>query len=492
MPYGGTTPEEDEKIDRCIASISGINPRTGKPYTKEEKIAICKAQVLKGRKKNGDNMDDNDVETAEWDRAYINDLPDSAFAVIEPAYKRGETDNKNARHLPYKDKNGKVDLPHLRNALARMNQIKPVTDSISTEELRAQARKVLIPLAKKHLPDSKWAKESEKDIPAELSEIIDKVEKEGITLSMGKPTNIELVEDTEDFKLLKFELIDVGTYNGVEFDEQFITEQFEAFKKMQSDGIVIPHGLDHSKRTLDQLGQVVDMEIVGKGSNRKAVVISKIFKETLAQKQAHILFNQGNLNYISGGWTGKLIYNDENNNFKIRNGVLREVSSTPVPAKQDARLLEVLNSLGSRSHKNTNDENDTSEELDMNEKPTEQPSPEGAEEHGDEFTALKEKVELTATELAEIKARQEEQLRATLLMRGSELGLSADLFEGKSPSEIEFALEVANEAVVVALRDKEPTTGLGGAGDGAIQDGTPEAVAKLREMGYYQTLIGGE
>jgi hypothetical protein len=82
---------------------------------------------------------------AEWTRAFINDLPDSSFAVIEPAYQRGETDDKNARHLPHHGpegggtKNINLDLPHLRNAFARVNQIKPVTDSISTEELRSKA-----------------------------------------------------------------------------------------------------------------------------------------------------------------------------------------------------------------------------------------------------------------------------------------------------------------------------------------------------------------
>ena len=115
-----------------------------------------------------------EVKEAKWDTAYINSLPDSCFAVIEPAYKRGETKDKRARHLPYKDKDGKIDLPHLRNALARMNQIKPVTDSITADELRAQARRVLIPLAKKYLPNSQWAQEAEKNEEAET----EKVEKE--------------------------------------------------------------------------------------------------------------------------------------------------------------------------------------------------------------------------------------------------------------------------------------------------------------------------
>lgn len=79
------------------------------------------------------------VEKAEWTTEYINTLPNSSFAVIEPAYLEGKTEDKNCRHLPFKDDNGEVDLPHYRNALARVNQIKPVTDSISEEALRSQA-----------------------------------------------------------------------------------------------------------------------------------------------------------------------------------------------------------------------------------------------------------------------------------------------------------------------------------------------------------------
>jgi hypothetical protein len=100
------------------------------------------------------------VEAARWTKAYINSLPDSSFAVIEPDYSSGKNKAKNCRHLPYKDVEGKVDLAHLRNALARMNQIKPVTKSISADELKSKAEKTLLPLAKKNLPDSQWAKAS--------------------------------------------------------------------------------------------------------------------------------------------------------------------------------------------------------------------------------------------------------------------------------------------------------------------------------------------
>lgn len=108
-----------------------------------------------------------------WTRKYINDLPNSAFAVIEPDYSKGEIDNKNCRHLPYKDKEGKVDLSHLRNALARVNQIISVTDSISAEELRKKAKAKLTKVAKKYL---KTAKEEEK--ASILNDFLYKMEKE--------------------------------------------------------------------------------------------------------------------------------------------------------------------------------------------------------------------------------------------------------------------------------------------------------------------------
>ena len=97
-----------------------------------------------------------DKESAKkWTTKYINSLPNSSFIIIEPSYTKGSVDNKNARHLPYKDKEGKVDLPHLRNALARCNQLVPVTDSIKQASLRSKACSKAENLAKKYLKKDK-------------------------------------------------------------------------------------------------------------------------------------------------------------------------------------------------------------------------------------------------------------------------------------------------------------------------------------------------
>jgi HK97 family phage prohead protease len=62
---------------------------------------------------------------AEWTAAYVNDLPDSSFLYIAPGGSKdadGKTAPRSLRYFPVKDAQGNVDLPHLRNALARIPQ----------------------------------------------------------------------------------------------------------------------------------------------------------------------------------------------------------------------------------------------------------------------------------------------------------------------------------------------------------------------------------
>ena len=85
-------------------------------------------------------------EKAVWTTQFINDLPDSSFAYIEPGGKKdkeGKTVPRTLRHLPYKDANGKIDLPHLRNALARLPQ------SNLSAEAKAKALSKLCAAAKR-------------------------------------------------------------------------------------------------------------------------------------------------------------------------------------------------------------------------------------------------------------------------------------------------------------------------------------------------------
>lgn len=71
------------------------------------------------------------AEAAKWSRAYINALPDEAFAVVEV-----QGDGTLVRHLPHHNAAGRVDLPHLRNALSRLNQVQWVNPANADEARR--------------------------------------------------------------------------------------------------------------------------------------------------------------------------------------------------------------------------------------------------------------------------------------------------------------------------------------------------------------------
>ena len=82
---------------------------------------------------------------AEWTTEFVNDLPDSSFAVIEAGGKKdddGKTTPRALRHLPYRDAQGKIDPPHLRNALSRLPQTKLSAD------MKERARKKLMAAAR--------------------------------------------------------------------------------------------------------------------------------------------------------------------------------------------------------------------------------------------------------------------------------------------------------------------------------------------------------
>lgn len=91
--------------------------------------------------------EDETAAKAVWTTEYINDLPDSAFLYIEPGHEKDETGRtvpRSARHFPYRNAEGEIDLPHLRNAIARIPQSNaPGLDEDKKRELQERARRLL-------------------------------------------------------------------------------------------------------------------------------------------------------------------------------------------------------------------------------------------------------------------------------------------------------------------------------------------------------------
>ena len=321
-------------------------------------------------------------------------------------------------------------------------------------------------------------------------DIMAKLVNDGVRLSTGKATKIKLVEDDDEkptYKI-KFELMDVGIYNMVHFTEENLKFMVSEFNR-DKNGVVF-HGLDHSWDTLDQIGKVYELQLEGKGKKTKVFALSELYKETPAQRHSHTIFKQGLLKFVSGTWfPTKYAWNDEENHIDIEEPKLREMSSTPMPAKEDAKQKEILNSL--------NHAPNIVEELDMaDETPEpEQPSPEGDKvvEQSAELTTLKKEMqaELEATKTArqgleqataEMQSQIADTKRASLLEGAKELGLSEEsIAEDKTNDEIEFALKVAKEVRMKLLEERDPTIQLGGEDGTALQDGSPEMIVKLEK-----------
>jgi len=75
------------------------------------------------------------ADAAKWSRHYVQELPDSAFAAIETT-----PDGKPLRYLPHHDIDGNLDIPHLCNAVSRLDQVR-WRDAANAEIAREHLRK---------------------------------------------------------------------------------------------------------------------------------------------------------------------------------------------------------------------------------------------------------------------------------------------------------------------------------------------------------------
>jgi hypothetical protein len=138
---------------------------------------------------------------AVWTTSYINDLPDSAFLYIEPGGKKdgeGKTVPRSLRHFPYKDSSGAIDLPHLRNALARIPQSslpKEVQDKASA---RAQA------ILEKQKPSKQDTTPMDDDEPMPKPARVDKPVVTKAKPIMEDPEIQKRIEDEVNSRIEKF------------------------------------------------------------------------------------------------------------------------------------------------------------------------------------------------------------------------------------------------------------------------------------------------
>ena len=192
------------------------------------------------------------LELSKWDTAYVNSLPDAAFAVIEPDYVRGKTKNKNARHLPHhaqgvknsRDPNDHINNLHLSNALARVVLIEPVTQSISKDELVKRAKSHLEDHAKDlKIGDSEKKKEKQGLIYQPSNSLVESLSERGFNISAngmiterieGSLLSVDASNiHSEDFqaRLAEREEAKISAIDFQPKPEDFITAEYRALSK---------------------------------------------------------------------------------------------------------------------------------------------------------------------------------------------------------------------------------------------------------------------
>lgn len=193
-------------------------------------------------------MKTDDFNLAVWTRKYINSLPDSAFLYIESGGKKdseGKTVPRSLRHFPYKDASGKIDLPHLRNAVARIPQSN-LPASVK-ERVQAKARSIL---------------EKNKGKASQPEGIYVAAHEGFFALAVGAKKEAENEDPIQKFKK---DIISVGTYIHPVFEwvldvtRERLFQWVAAFEAMRENGVDVEVPLNHSLDAKDNLGYVVDM-----------------------------------------------------------------------------------------------------------------------------------------------------------------------------------------------------------------------------------------
>jgi hypothetical protein len=193
-------------------------------------------------------------EAAVWTRAFIDTLSDSAFLYTEDGGSKdgeGKITPRSLRHFPYRDKTGKIDLPHLRNALASIPQSNVPDDvktklenkakkllqeaNSSTEDNNIEMEKTLEQLEAelKVAQDALAAKQLELDAKAaefaELKTKLETIEPEYTTLKDFKASIDTEKEKVEKLTSIKNKFKEAG----LDKDEAYFTEKEETLLKLE-------------------------------------------------------------------------------------------------------------------------------------------------------------------------------------------------------------------------------------------------------------------
>ena len=396
-------------------------------------------------------------ESAVWTTAYINNLPNSSFAYIEAGGKKdkeGKTVPRSLRHLPYKDASGKVDLPHLRNAIARASHVKGISAETVT---RIQNKlKAILAGTKKNLSEDK---------------------EEKIVYSVMNSGNIEL-EDKKEFSEFKKELLRVGKWQhgasrtGVlDVTKEMLKTIVKNFKDEVLDNVFVPLGHPTVDDPSKNAGEVADLELSKEEDKLMAKIdvrdeniakkikeglikgISASFVEDYVKKDSgeHVgptLFHAALVNepYIKGMESFVPLSDD------LKDSIVIPIVNMDIPLIL-SQMTEKIQKLEEKIKLNDDSSEETSEEESSEEgtsEETESPEVSKEAEEGEE-----EKSEETETEETETEEESEEtEAKEGVDLAEAEKIFEALLMQGKvTPAEKELLLPLLTSNTPIELAD---------------------------------------
>jgi hypothetical protein len=154
-------PQCGEELDKglCVKCKKRFSMTQAPDDAGEEESKAKESTVtiqIKEAKQSAPPTDQEGEEEESWGDA---SFPDSSFMYV-PDSAKGKDGKKSDRKLPVKTADGKVDIPHVRNALARLNQTQGIPAAA-----KAEIKKKLQAMLKKDNPDYKPSDEEESAPP---------------------------------------------------------------------------------------------------------------------------------------------------------------------------------------------------------------------------------------------------------------------------------------------------------------------------------------
>lgn len=249
--YGGplkSDPKGDTKAQTYRFPRAKFTFAEARNWMQEHNLKYIDSEEATGKEASLSPFEDS-MMMAVWTAKEVNDLPDSAFLYIESGGEKdseGKTIPRELRHFPYKNSAGEIDLPHLRNAIARI----PQSDLPQSVKDKVQAH------AQKLLEEESDKKEASYAGYALNTEPV-------ICLAVGDTKIVDGVVH----KFLKKDILKVGEYTHpkegwrLSVTPEKLQQYKRAFDLMQKNGVKVEVPTDHSPDAKDNLGYVVEMSV---------------------------------------------------------------------------------------------------------------------------------------------------------------------------------------------------------------------------------------